>query len=561
VSSHTAAPASSASRGRTRDAHGRFSGSNNHQWRSPLPRPTPRECRYITDAEVLERVAQVLDVELVADLDKRRLRRLNSVVNRYKLERKALAATKTAERYTSRDQVAVSLYGPDVDLNSVKRQMRRLEAILELAGLLEVRVLRGDQGEDRGLVIRLLDPLEGLEPDDALAELAVDGRRAEAVLAPRPETPRRSPTPAPPPLLPTAERPGPLRRRPRRLGPPARPLRAPNRNCHPWELTAWDIRDYVPIPGRSSKERKRRERAARRRRRRRRARGDGRGFVFGRRDRRPRRPSSGAAALEPFDRHERATRSRRRPGSGPLGRAQSVPTDCIERARAGAAPRGRSPRSSALLDRRRDLRGRLRRRGRAALLGRPHPRRRELEPTRSPGRYRPIGPRWAERLEVACRQIDRLEGPGAGIAALVDDVVGWRPGDGAPRGAQHNRTDAGRHRGDVTVHTTDPGWPVSLAYFIRRLQITARARRRDQDPRRRLRSLDWRIRQERGELTPWGQTKAKARRQLRQERDYFVRLEELEADDQAAAPAPRPRRRRAPLLVTQRQHFPTRKTA
>jgi hypothetical protein len=141
--------------------------------------------------------------------------------------------------------------------------------------------------------------------------------------------------------------------------------------------------------------------------------------------------------------------------------------------------------------------------------------------------------RWAQRLEVACRQIDRLEGPGAGIAALVDDVVRWRPEHGAPRGAQHNITDAGRHRGDVTVHQQDPAGPSpsptsSAGYRSPPAPVAA--------PGPAPASAVARLANPPGprRAHPMGPDQGQGPPATPPERDYFDRLEELEAEDAAA---------------------------
>jgi hypothetical protein len=102
--------------------------------------------------------------------------------------------------------------------------------------------------------------------------------------------------------------------------------------------------------------------------------------------------------------------------------------------------------------------------------------------------YRPIGARWAARLEAYCRIYDRAAGQdGAGILWLLEDLLAWHPADGAPSGAGRSPYREG----------IDPGWPASLAFFIARLGREAKRLRRERDPRRRMRSL-WHI--EDGEL-------------------------------------------------------------
>lgn len=104
--------------------------------------------------------------------------------------------------------------------------------------------------------------------------------------------------------------------------------------------------------------------------------------------------------------------------------------------------------------------------------------------------YRPISARWAERLEAYCRIHDRATGEaGSGLLSLIEDVFRWEPADGAPRGGRHDVVDL---NGRPTRHVSDPGYPASLAYFIARLGVRAKALRRRGDFARRERSADWR---------------------------------------------------------------------
>lgn len=90
-------------------------------------------------------------------------------------------------------------------------------------------------------------------------------------------------------------------------------------------------------------------------------------------------------------------------------------------------------------------------------------------------RYVTLSGPWAGRLETWCRTYDRsAKQPGAGIRSLVEDIVEWEPADGAP-------TRTGR----------DPGWPVSLAFFVARLGRRAKQQRGQVQRKRRRNTADW----------------------------------------------------------------------
>jgi hypothetical protein len=418
--------------------------------------------RFASDAEVLELVARhALGVKLTDRLDRRHLRRLNSARNRYALARAAAAATNRRERRTTRMAIATSLYGPDVELDNVLRQMRRVEADLAAAGLLEVEVLTTAGGRPRGIVERLLDP----------PALSKRERARTRHVARRPETRRQA----------IARRHTPHRRQ--------QSDRLPRGGVPGLYVRSRDVSELeLELPPRA--------RAARRR-------GAHREIArVG-----PASPLGGTGGRT----SERDARGACAPAPAPRPRSETLERDDVGRDRSGSkAPRSRWAALSRLRTAGTETAGpeRLRR---AAVDGAPvcsvaaaafegrfvvdgpwsyrmlgeHPLEHELgvaearrEGTLHSNRpvYRPIGDRWAARLEAYCRIYDRAAGEqGAGILWLLEDLLAWRPADGAPAG----------HRYDGV----DPGWPASLAYFIARLGREAKRRRRDRDPRRRQRAL------------------------------------------------------------------------
>jgi len=467
MSSHTAGPPTSAPTGRTRGPHRR--PKHARQRRRPLPPPARAACRFISDAEVLELVAQAIDVDLEPELDGRRLRRLNSAVNRYRLERRALADARNAERYTSRRQLAEALYGPGVDLNSVKRQIKRVEADLAAAGLLDVAVLVDAGGQDRGLRIRVLDPLVPSRVAVATRDGSLEpGDAARLYLRQRAETRRER----------LERRHAPYRRqqsdRKPRGGVPGLYVRTRDadaatsspRNCHPREPRPGYGTTSLPRPSAHKCERDARLAPPR---------PDGAAAPGAdrptRKSRRAGEREQGAHRWAALDRLRQIALRERGPERLLEEARRGAPVCAIAVAAFEAAFVVDAPGSwHTLGDPDEDLRIRPDLLERHDAL--------ELEPVFT---YRTLTARWARRLEAACRQIDRLEGPHAGIATLLDLVVGWTPDAGAATGA-------GR----------DLGFPAALAYFVRRLQVEARALRRRRDPSRRLRSALWRDEARRG---------------------------------------------------------------
>lgn len=418
--------------------------------------------RFASDAEVLELVARhALDIKLTEHLDRRHLRRLNSALGRYRLARAAAASSGRRQRQTTRMAIATSLYGQDVELDDVRRQMLRVERDLAAAGLLEVEVLTTTGGRPRGIVERVLET-------EAL------GKRARARtrhLTRRPETRRQA----------HARRVAPHRRQ--------QSDRRPRGGVPGLYVRRRDVELLErELPARALAARRRRE------------------FLLGIARVGPASPLGGTGGRN--NERDAGPRARAR---ATLPRSEAHDRDPVGRARGGStAPRNRWAALSRLRTAGTEREGpeRLRR---EALAGAPpcsiavaafegrfvtdgpwswhtlgqHPvSLAVLGEDNSPGRdprslYRPIGDRWAHRLETYCRIFDRTVGePGAGLAWLLQDLLSWAPGDGAAAGHRY----AG----------ADPGWPASVAYFIARLGVEAKARRRRQDPERRRRAFDWR---------------------------------------------------------------------